>query len=126
MPCLLALQARDERVGHNSSQSADVSSGLFSCVQAYHKLCLKCNECQKSLEPRLLVDHDGVVRLLAALLSPARVVELSVSLKAVRGLMISLRLHRHIAKPVTASSLARKATEQVRPSSTVATRGPGP
>ncbi|GAA5990458.1 hypothetical protein JCM10908_007381 [Rhodotorula pacifica] len=26
----------------------------------YHKLCLKCNECQKSLEPRLLVDHDGV------------------------------------------------------------------
>lgn len=27
---------------------------------AYHKLCLKCNECQKSLEPRLLVDHDGV------------------------------------------------------------------
>ncbi|GAA5875834.1 hypothetical protein JCM3774_006466 [Rhodotorula dairenensis] len=26
----------------------------------YHKLCLKCKECQKSLEPRLLVDHDGV------------------------------------------------------------------
>ncbi|BGP57990.1 hypothetical protein JCM8202v2_005647 [Rhodotorula sphaerocarpa] len=26
----------------------------------YHKLCLKCNDCGKSLEPRLLVDHDGV------------------------------------------------------------------
>ncbi|GAA6062741.1 hypothetical protein JCM10212_000381 [Sporobolomyces blumeae] len=27
--------------------------------KAFHKLCLKCVECNKILEPRLLVDHDG-------------------------------------------------------------------
>ncbi|GAA5962632.1 hypothetical protein JCM3765_006866 [Sporobolomyces pararoseus] len=27
--------------------------------RAFHKLCLKCVGCGKSLEPRLLVDHDG-------------------------------------------------------------------
>ncbi|BGP19800.1 hypothetical protein JCM10213v2_007931 [Rhodosporidiobolus nylandii] len=26
---------------------------------AFHKLCLKCVDCGKLLEPRLLVDHDG-------------------------------------------------------------------
>ncbi|GAA5887938.1 hypothetical protein JCM16303_005638 [Sporobolomyces ruberrimus] len=27
--------------------------------RSFHKLCLKCVNCGKSLEPRLLVDHDG-------------------------------------------------------------------
>lgn len=30
------------------------------CAQ-YHKACLKCVACGKSLEPRLLLDHDGQV-----------------------------------------------------------------
>ncbi|GJN93732.1 hypothetical protein Rhopal_006789-T1 [Rhodotorula paludigena] len=33
-------------------------TSLRACAQ-YHKLCLKCVQCNRLLEPRLLVDHDG-------------------------------------------------------------------
>lgn len=49
------------RVEPSFPQGAECATWLRR-TQLYHKLCLKCNECQKSLEPRLLVDHDGAVR----------------------------------------------------------------
>lgn len=57
------------RCSRGSSTSPHTSADPVHRRAQYHKLCLKCKQCGKLLEPRLLVDHDGQVRHLAVLLS---------------------------------------------------------
>ncbi|KPV72100.1 uncharacterized protein RHOBADRAFT_66995 [Rhodotorula graminis WP1] len=53
------------RVYGGAPKCAQCGKSVYAAEQAlgpagtYHKLCLKCVECGKLLEPRLLVDHDG-------------------------------------------------------------------
>ncbi|TNY24035.1 hypothetical protein DMC30DRAFT_213373 [Rhodotorula diobovata] len=47
------------RCSRGSSTSPHTSADPVHRRAQYHKLCLKCKQCGKLLEPRLLVDHDG-------------------------------------------------------------------
>lgn len=77
-------------------------TSLRACAQ-YHKLCLKCVQCNRLLDPRLLVDHDGQVR------PPL------VRLAAQHNTEQPDRECRPTATRATQSRMARKATAPVSP-----------